>query len=297
MLRKVSKAVTWVAGGVAKGGVKVVGKAISMKNKEAGETFEDIGNSVINASKSTIDSVAQFADGAIQGSYGVLKNNDHHKRKGWENIKDSTTRTVKNWGTGLNYTGKSTMLTFTGIKNKDKRQIKQGLKNIGKVAATNLLAYGIWDVADGYDMAVHADDLHTRNENLVGAEHEVTGVRFEYNQVEMHNGRIIEGIFPVFDSQFRVVIAEELFLSNDDTHFRIANETLYASIQQNPSLAYALHLTPSEVQALANGITPSDFVWHHHEEPGVIQLVDRDTHTDTGHTGGRELWGGGSLYR
>lgn len=87
LLRKVSKAVTWVAGGVAKGGVKVVGKAISMKNKEAGETFEDIGNSVINASKSTIDNVAQFADGAIQGSYGILKNNDHHKRKGWETLR------------------------------------------------------------------------------------------------------------------------------------------------------------------------------------------------------------------
>ncbi|WP_423408368.1 HNH endonuclease [Heyndrickxia sp. MSNUG] len=33
------------------------------------------------------------------------------------------------------------------------------------------------------------------------------------------------------------------------------------------------------------------------EEPGVLQLVDRETHASVGHTGGRELWGGGSEYR
>lgn len=30
---------------------------------------------------------------------------------------------------------------------------------------------------------------------------------------------------------------------------------------------------------------------------GVLQLVDEETHAQTGHTGGREIWGGGSDYR
>ncbi|MRX74020.1 hypothetical protein GJU40_17985 [Bacillus lacus] len=29
----------------------------------------------------------------------------------------------------------------------------------------------------------------------------------------------------------------------------------------------------------------------------MLQLVDQDLHEGTGHTGGREMWGGGSGYR
>lgn len=44
-----------------------------------------------------------------------------------------------------------------------------------------------------------------------------------------------------------------------------------------------------------NGETPEGYTWHHHEEPGIIQLVDTEIHAQTGHTGGSELWGEGSL--
>ena len=39
------------------------------------------------------------------------------------------------------------------------------------------------------------------------------------------------------------------------------------------------------------------YTWHHNEQPGVLQLVDEETHAETGHTGGREILGGGSEYR
>ncbi len=32
--------------------------------------------------------------------------------------------------------------------------------------------------------------------------------------------------------------------------------------------------------------TPSGYTWHHHQEPGRMQLIDRDVHAKTGHTGG-----------
>ncbi|WP_264738038.1 HNH endonuclease [Cytobacillus firmus] len=35
----------------------------------------------------------------------------------------------------------------------------------------------------------------------------------------------------------------------------------------------------------------------HNQHPGVLELVDEETHGATGHTGGRELWGGGNEYR
>ena len=38
-------------------------------------------------------------------------------------------------------------------------------------------------------------------------------------------------------------------------------------------------------------------MWHHSEQPGVLQLVDKDLHDKSGHTGGRNLWGGGTEHR
>jgi len=32
-------------------------------------------------------------------------------------------------------------------------------------------------------------------------------------------------------------------------------------------------------------------VWHHHEKTGRLQLVDKNLHDKTGHTGGKAIWG------
>lgn len=32
--------------------------------------------------------------------------------------------------------------------------------------------------------------------------------------------------------------------------------------------------------------TPSGYTWHHHQDPGKMQLIDRTVHAKTGHTGG-----------
>ncbi|MFD0050074.1 HNH endonuclease [Actinomycetes bacterium NPDC127524] len=39
--------------------------------------------------------------------------------------------------------------------------------------------------------------------------------------------------------------------------------------------------------------TPEGYTWHHSEVPGKLELVDEEIHAETGHTGGRELWGDG----
>jgi hypothetical protein len=38
---------------------------------------------------------------------------------------------------------------------------------------------------------------------------------------------------------------------------------------------------------------PKDLTWHHNEQTGVMELVDRKIHGNTGHTGGNSIWGGG----
>ena len=101
-----------VDGGVAKSGVNMLSKAVCSKNEKLGEYIGEVGNSVIEASKTAVDSVGQFADGAVQGTYGVLKKSDYHKQQGLADIKDSTGRTVKGIGAGIVYTVKSAGLTI-----------------------------------------------------------------------------------------------------------------------------------------------------------------------------------------
>ncbi|MEH7342343.1 HNH endonuclease [Bacillus sp. JJ1532] len=296
ILRGIGKVVNTVVGEAAKGGVKVVSKAVSVKNEELGKYVADVGNSVVDASKGAVDSVSQFADGAIRGAYGVVKQDDYHKNKGWNDMKDSTGRTVKGIGSSIKYTAKSAGITLQGLKNKDKEQILQGVKNLGKVAVVTTFAVGVIDIIDGAD-TVQAEEIDTRNSHLGGLEHAETGVSFEQKTIELPNGDLQTGTFPVFESQFSVVLAEEVYLESDRTHFSIANETLYQSIQENPSLAREFGLSSEDIRGLENGVTPEGYVWHHNEQPGVLQLVDEDIHQNTGHTGGREIWGGGSNYR
>ncbi|PKG22963.1 HNH endonuclease [Niallia nealsonii] len=296
IIRGLGKVVNTVVGDTAKSGVNILSKAVSSKNGKLGEYIGEVGNSVIEASKTAVDSVGQFADGAVQGTYGMLKQNDYHKQQGWADIKDSTGRTVKGIGSGIIYTVKSGAITINGVKNKDKEQIICGLKNIGKVAAVTTFAVGVVDIIDGTDM-VEAEEIDTRNDQLNGVEHVETGVSFVEKTVELPNGAEVTGTFPEFESKFSVVLVEEVYLESDSTQFHIANETFYQSIQENPDLAAELNLSPADIQSLENGITLDGYVWHHSEEPGVLQLVDEDIHENTGHTGGRELWGGGSENR
>jgi len=296
LFRTIGKGVGTVGGGLIGGTVKVAGKAVGSKWKSTGEWIEDIGDSVQSASKTALDNAGQFVDGAVQGAYGLVKKDEDYKQKGFSDIKDSANRTVKGIGSALKYTANNAGKAYTGFRNGDNQQAIEGLKNIGKVVAVSGLAIGVVDVLDGADLA-EAEEIDTRNESLAGSEHPETGVPFVEKEVIVSDDQVYEGTFPVFDSPFKVVIAEELYLESDVVHFNIANDTLHQAIQTNPSLAQELGLSQSEISALANGQTPEGYTWHHHEEPGVLQLVDEETHAQTAHTGGRTIWGGGSEYR
>ncbi|WP_138419714.1 HNH endonuclease [Aquibacillus sediminis] len=296
IFRKVGKTTGKAGGFVVGGGVKLVGKAVGTKMKETGEYIESVGKTVGDASENALDSAGQFIDGATQGSYGLIKKDKYYKQKGLEDLKDSSVRTAKGIGQAVVYTGKSAGTTYRGFRESDIAQVVEGLKGIGKVAAVSTLAIGVIDVVDGAD-GVQAETMATINDELIDHDHPVTGVPFVEKTVELPNGDVIEGTFPVFESEFKVVISEDVYLASDDTHFDIANESLYHSIQENPSLAHTLGFTQAEVDGLQDGETPEAYTWHHNEEQGVIQLVDEETHANTAHTGGRSIWGGGTEYR
>lgn len=296
LFRTIGKGVGTVGGGLIGGTVKVAGKAVGSKWKGTGEWIEEIGDSVQSASKTALDSAGQFVDGAVQGAYGLVKKDEDYKQKGFSDLKDSTSRTVEGIGSAIKYTANSAGTAYTGFRDGNNQQAIEGLKNIGKVVSVSGLAIGVVDLLDGADIA-EAEEIETRNDSLAGSEHPETGVPFVEKEVVVSDNQVYEGTFPVFESSFKVVIAEELYLESDAFHFNIANETLHQAIQADPSLAQELSLSQSDIQALENGQTPEGYTWHHHEEPGVLQLVDEETHAQTAHTGGRTIWGGGSENR
>ncbi|QCT01588.1 hypothetical protein E6C60_0867 [Paenibacillus algicola] len=57
------------------------------------------------------------------------------------------------------------------------------------------------------------------------------------------------------------------------------------------------HFSAVQLEQIKAGETPDGYVWHHTETPGEMELVDEQVHAQSGHTGGRFLWGGGQEYR
>ncbi|WP_082686390.1 HNH endonuclease [Bacillus coahuilensis] len=317
--RTVGKGVGTVGGGLIGGSVKFVGEKMGSK------WVEEVGEGIEKASVVALDNAGQFIDGAVKGTYGLVTKDEFYQQEGLDDLKHSTSRTAKGIGTTLKYTAENAGTVYKGMSTGNHDQAWEGVKNIGKVAAVTTFAVGVLDFVEGADEA-HASEMPVketpnvtvdqsvhpgnvavlqdtateetpiRNTHLGGSEHPETGVPFETKTVDLPNGEVT-GSFPVFDSFHNVILPEDMYLQSDSVHFSYANLDLYEAIQENPSIAREIGLTPSEIVQLGEGQTPEGFTWHHSEEPGLLQLVEEDEHHNTGHTGGRELWGGGSEFR
>ena len=289
VFQSIGKGAGNLGGFVIGGSVKVTGKVVGSKLKDAGNWLEEVGEAVQSASKSALN-VGQFVDGTVQGTYGLVKKDEVYKQRGMDDLKDSARKTVKGISSSLKYTVNNAGSTYKGIRTGNKEEVINGLRNIGKIVAVSGLAIGIVDVVDG----VHVEEVDSINDGLNGYEHPDTGVLFLEKTLDLPNGQMVEGTFPVFQSFFTVEIAEELYLENDSVHFGVANDTLYQAIQEHPNIAHELGISQTD---LSSGQTPVGYSWHHNEEMGILQLVDEEIHAKTAHTGGRSIWGGGSEYR
>lgn len=133
-----------------------------------------------------------------------------------------------------------------------------------------------------------------RNEGLAGDCHPITGVPFERKLIEI-NGEKVEGVFPQFESQHTVDLPENLYQATNKEQFDYANQELKETVEKTPELAE--RFDADQLEQIRNGDRPDGYVWHHAENPGELQLIDRETHDKTGHTGGQVIWGGGQENR
>lgn len=138
-------------------------------------------------------------------------------------------------------------------------------------------------------------DKPLRTENLGGHVNPVTGVPLIEKTVPMPDGDEKIMCFPGFPHDFQTKIDESLYLESDYKQFRQANADLAGRMERDPDLRSKF--TPEQISQIEAGETPDGYTWHHHEEPGILQLVDEEVHAKTSHTGGRHLWGGGKEYR
>ena len=106
---------------------------------------------------------------------------------------------------------------------------------------------------------------------------------FKYNNISA---------LPIFKSKYKVRLKITDYRKSRSYHFLICNKKLYKDVRTNTRLRQKLNLSKNDIKALEIGETPRNYVWHHHQNPGVLQLVDRKTHEKTFHKGGFSIWGG-----
>jgi hypothetical protein len=129
--------------------------------------------------------------------------------------------------------------------------------------------------------AIPSIDTPRRNARLAGKNHPVTGVPFDRRG------------YPIFESLKDVKLPSNLRgnLVSDTKQFEYATEQLRRQIEANPAMEKLF--TAKQLEDIRAGEAYIDgLTWHHHQDGIRLQLVDRDTHSKTGHDGGRKNTGG-----
>lgn len=282
----------------------VTGEPIKYLGKKMNNDFvQDVGEGVKQATSNTGTIVGGLTEGAWQTTSGLIHKDEQKRNEGLQELKGTTVQTAKGIGRGIKNTALSGKDVIEGAVTKDQDKMMTGAKALGKTAIIGTLAFGIADGLDiigddGAEAHAATGDGHmieTRNDDLAGQLHPETGVPFEAETVTLPTGEVVEGVFPQFESTFDYQMDSSLYLESDDEQFTNANIALSEQILADPQLAD--QFTNEQIQQMMTGETPDGYTWHHSQHPGELQLVNEDIHAQTGHTGGRELWGGGAAYR
>ncbi len=120
-----------------------------------------------------------------------------------------------------------------------------------------------------------------RNRHLANNVHPKTKVPFDKNG------------YSVFEDLGKAKLPDNLIGPNvrDSRQFREATRQLWEDIKDSPTDQAAF--TPRQLEQIRRGEPYIDgLAWHHHQDGVTLQLIDRDIHSRTGHTGGRQTTGG-----
>jgi hypothetical protein len=99
--------------------------------------------------------------------------------------------------------------------------------------------------------------------------------------------------FPVFPSRADVLLPRDKIFASRIEHKEFCISQLADHLTRFPDAAPSMGLGKTEVDLIMTGSLPPWLVWHHHQDAGRMQLVERKYHHARGvtHTGGMALWG------
>ncbi|MEB1809569.1 MAG: HNH endonuclease [Bacillaceae bacterium] len=272
----------------------------SLLGKKLNSPFlKDVGGGLNDTTTFVSQRVGEFSQGVWDIVDGAVSQEKRLVDEGLSEVVTSTYKMTEGIGKSIGHTLKNSSDVIVGIASKDYKRASSAAKKVGKTIVIGGMGFLIVDVlTDGSDVSANASEIvriDTINSDLAGSTHPVSGVEYQLQTVDLPDGMVIEGTFPVFEEVYGAEIPESMYLSSDYLHFKEANAQLGEAIISNPQLAEQFDNV--QLEQIMNGETPDGYTWHHHEQPGVIQLIDTESHDLSGHTGGRVLWGGGNDYR
>ena len=174
-------------------------------------------------------------------------------------------------------------------------------EEVNKLDANNLSESDCMERTDCKDSSVpeNVDDsprrIKTINDSLVGQNHPDTGVPYKEKVIVTDTGEKVKGVFAEFKSLIDIQLRKELHQAPDRIQFAECNKQLQEKVAADPK--FRSQFTKDQLADIKDGYTPDGYTWHHNEELGKMQLVDSDIHSQTRHTGGRNIWGGGTEHR
>ena len=142
------------------------------------------------------------------------------------------------------------------------------------------------DISKTYEL------VPTINSRYLGSKHPDTNIEYVLKKLKYSNGKMIQGVFPVFKSFADIELPKNLYNANFWEQQKYCIEQLQKKTK--PLIGkYRRNFTEEQLDDIANGVLPEGFTWHHNEKEGLMQLVDTAVHDATRHTGGMSLWGAG----
>ena len=177
---------------------------------------------------------------------------------------------------------KSKLMDYTGKELTAKQKTELIAKGMSK---------GILGDCTYKDGIVQLKTVYNKFENRVLPE---TDVKYVRKTVDI-KGTKIEGVFPEFKSVYTTHLPDNILMSSDKVQFNHCCKSLQNEIKNNPGLSK--QFSSRQLDQIKHGITPDGYTWHHNEQLGKMELVKSDIHDTAKHTGGRAIWGGGSINR
>lgn len=175
--------------------------------------------------------------------------------------------------------------------------IQEAAIEIGKETLNESTLESMLDTIESQSLeSLEVENIQTINQHLEGTIQYETSVPYERKIIETAEGKI-EGVFPNFNewSQFDVEIPADLFMKSDFIQSEFCDSKLTEAFEMgNIDIS---EFNERQLEQIKDGVKPDGFTWHHHEEPGKMQLVPQEIHEKARHTGGRSIWGGGTENR